>query len=235
MKSNNTEEKDEKLFDPEEFKAEITKMIQGMGKDVKKNLAKEIANAVKAATAGALGENSTESETELETTSDGTDKPKGGNKPEENAAVRELRRVKADIDSLKKERDNERNARLESEKRSTIQEVIGRIRFRDDAAQRLFRKSIEGDIVRDDDGKLVARVDNGQGGTEDLPIDSYIQDQAALLPGLLAAEGRGGSGATGGKNQAGSAINLEDIKPGMGKDALNNVLKQAVSLLPPRN
>ncbi len=71
-----------------------------------------------------------------------------------------------------------------------------------------------GDVVRDEDGNLVAKTDKGN-----ITVPEFIQQQAETVPGFLAAQGRGGSGASqGGVIKPAKTVHIEDIKPGMPQD-----------------
>jgi hypothetical protein len=222
------EETQTTAFDQEAFKAsimdEVNKTFQGIAKDLKK----EISKVAKASAAQNTQPTDSTTETSEPTGDEGTSQKSNTSLPPEvNAALKKLKSLEASLGTLTKERDAERTARLESERKSAIQEALGGISFRDEAAARLFRKAIDSDIIRDDEGNLVAKVDDGTF----LPIADHIKSQVELQPGLLAPQGRGGSGATGSKGVAGGGFNLEDIKPGMDRSAREAILKQATALL----
>jgi hypothetical protein len=65
------------------------------------------------------------------------------------------------------------------------------------------------DIVRDDEGNLIAKTDSG-----DLPFKDYIQQQADGAPFLLAPKGGSGAGASGGvARPGGKGYNIDAMTP----------------------
>ena len=204
MKSNTTtEEVKNETFDADGFKAsvldEVNKMIQGVAKDWNKNLEKQFAKLQTSAP-------------EPKPNDDQGNKGNPSISAEVNAELqkrdRELSKLTESVSKLTQERDTERTARMESERVSAIKDAMSTIQFRDDVAARSLFKIVNPDIVRDEDGNIVAKTDKGF-----LPVDDYVKTTAESLPGLLAAQGRGGSGATPGKT-ATKGYTFDDIKPG---------------------
>lgn len=76
-------------------------------------------------------------------------------------------------------------------------------------------KVIEDEVVRTDDGRLLARTEGGE-----VPLREYVADFLHANPEFLPARIAGGSG-TGPGNRAaapGGSIDLEKIRPGMSRE-----------------
>jgi hypothetical protein len=119
------------------------------------------------------------------------------------------------LDQLEKDLANERAAREKTEasaketnRKAAISAALNGIQFANDraaiAAQRLF----DADVRYNDAGELVA-------GPDEMPVGDYIKAQMRDHEYLLAPKQTGGSGANPGKQGAGKALTLDDIKPGM--------------------
>ena len=107
-----------------------------------------------------------------------------------------------------------------------IKEAMSGVQFRDKLAADMFFKAIQGDIVRNEDGDLVARTETG-----DLPVKDYITETAGSMEGYLAPKGNmGGTGATPSGKAGKGGIDLNSIKPGMDRTQLAEALRQASML-----
>jgi len=89
----------------------------------------------------------------------------------------------------------------------------------------LAYKAVQDNVVRSEDGRLVAR---GEGGEQPLSeyLTSFVQDNPEFLPARIA----GGTGVTGtqkAQTQAGNgAIDLDKIGPSMSKEELERVRQE---------
>jgi len=143
---------------------------------------------------------------------------------------REYKKLMETVNSLTTERDQANQARLESERQSTVKDAMSGIQWRDQQAQNAFYKMVIGDVIRDEEGNLVAKTDKGN-----ITVPEYITQQAETVPGLLAAQGRGGSGASqGGVIKPSKSIQLEDIKHGMTPEQKAAAWQQAANALTPQ-
>jgi hypothetical protein len=197
-------------FDKDAFRAEIfgefDKRFNGFSKSLKTDIAKLLPKP-----AGEGGE--------------GGDPPPGDDKTKPTGDLKLQRK----LDQLEKDLANERAAREKTEasaketnRRSEISKALNGIPFANEkaalAAQRLF----DADVRYNEAGELVA-------GPDELPVGDYIKAQMREHEYLLAPKQTGGSGANPGKQGAGKALTLDDIKPGMSDADRSAVIAQIQS------
>ena len=87
-------------------------------------------------------------------------------------------------------------------------------------------KAIRDDIVRTEDGRLIARGDSGEMGVKD-----YLSDFVNANPEFLPARISGGSGVAPGQKAppAGPTyVDLDRIKPGMSREEMERVRQEIV-------
>jgi len=87
----------------------------------------------------------------------------------------------------------------------------------------LAYKAVKDDIQRTDDGRLVAKTDNGEQG-----IKEYLTHFVSENPELLPARMVGGSGARGNQRTGtfSSSFDLDKIRPGMPKEELERARQE---------
>jgi hypothetical protein len=88
----------------------------------------------------------------------------------------------------------------------------------------LAYKAVQDGVVRTDDGRLVARGDNGEQPVAEY-LASFVQENPEFLPARIA----GGTGMTGTQKAApqnGGAIDLDKISPSMSKEELERVRQE---------
>jgi hypothetical protein len=88
----------------------------------------------------------------------------------------------------------------------------------------LAYKAVQDGVVRTDDGRLVARGDNGEQPVAEY-LASFVQENPEFLPARIA----GGTGMTGTQKSApqnGGAIDLDKISPSMSKEELERVRQE---------
>jgi hypothetical protein len=89
----------------------------------------------------------------------------------------------------------------------------------------LAYKAVQDGIVRTDDGRLVARGDNGE-----MPVGDYLAGFVQENPEFLPARIPGGSGMTGTQKAApqmsGGGIDIDKIGPSMSKEDLERVRQE---------
>jgi hypothetical protein len=88
-------------------------------------------------------------------------------------------------------------------------------------------KAVKDDIVRNDEGRLIAKGDQG-----DVPAKEYLKQFVADNPELLPSRIAGGSGATASSRSpatnTGGATDLDKLRPGMNPDELER-FRQEIS------
>lgn len=194
-------------FDPAVFRTELRnelmsefrKDLNGILKKLPGELSKEFIKAQKeAADAAAAGAGTGEGSGAGEGAGAGAGAVAGEKKisdPAINAQLQALsRRVeqaeKKSVD-LEKERDSERQNRLETERLSMIRTEIGALpTFRNESLKQMFFDANHGRIKRDEEGNLIAETDKGP-----LPMKDFLRTQAESSPELFIPKGSGGSGA----------------------------------------
>ena len=84
-------------------------------------------------------------------------------------------------------------------------------------------KAVKDDIQRTEDGRLVAKTDNGE-----LGIKEYLTHFVSENPELLPARMTGGSGASGNQRMStfSSSFDLDKIRPGMPKEELERARQE---------
>jgi hypothetical protein len=208
-------------FDFDSFKTsildEVNKSINGFAKKMEKDIAK-LTKPTKA-----------ESEENAEETKTNPAIPVEVN-TELQKRDRKLKEVTDLVATLTAERDQAQQARLESERQSAVKDAMAGIQWRDQTHQNAFYKMVIGDVIRDEDGTLVAKTDKGN-----ITVSEFIQQQAETVPGFLAAQGRGGSGASqGGVIKPSKTVHIEDIKPGMTPEQKAAAWQQAAAQIQPQ-
>lgn len=133
--------------------------------------------------------------------------------------------LEARVNQLVEENRRAKAFAEEADKNSQIRSELQKIGV---AKVDLAFRAVKDEIVRTEDGRLMARGGDGRSLTEYL--SGFVQENPELLPARIA----GGSGAqASGRQQApapSSGIELEKIKPGMSKEDLDRV-RQEISRL----
>jgi len=129
------------------------------------------------------------------------------------------------VNQLVEENRRARAAAEEADKNSQIRSELQRLGV---AKLDLAFKAIKDDIVRTEDGRLMAK------GPEAKPLQDFLAGFVQENPELLPARIAGGSGAQAHSRNAvqtsGQGIELDKIKPGMSKDEMDRV-RQEISRL----
>ncbi|MDQ2948361.1 MAG: hypothetical protein M3Y27_20890 [Acidobacteriota bacterium] len=129
------------------------------------------------------------------------------------------------VNQLVEENRRARTAAEEADKNSQIRSELQRLGV---AKVDLAFKAVRDDIVRTEDGRLLAK------GPEAKPLQDFLAGFVQENPELLPARIAGGSGAhTHSRNTvqaSGPGIELDKIKPGMSKDEMDRV-RQEISRL----
>jgi hypothetical protein len=83
-------------------------------------------------------------------------------------------------------------------------------------------RAVKDDVVRTEDGRLVARGDNGEVGLRDY-LTHFVSENPELLPARMA----GGSGAvSGARTPAQPGIDLDKIRPGMPAEEMDRIRQE---------
>jgi hypothetical protein len=132
--------------------------------------------------------------------------------------------LEARLNQLVEENRRARAAAEEAERNSQIRSELQKLGV---AKVDLAFRAVKDDVVRAEDGRLVAR------GPDQKPLTDYLAGFVQENPELLPARISGGSGThtpSRSNMQGGSGIEIDKIKPGMSKEELERV-RQEISRL----
>lgn len=141
-----------------------------------------------------------------------------------------LAKLQRDFEKLTKQYDEERKGReaaetkqKEDKRRGEIRAKLGEYDYVKKSGAESAFKALQNDISYNDEGELVGP--NGE------PFAEYIESQMSdTLDTLLAPREKGGSGAKRGSAAGKDEVLIEDIKPGMSKDAIEKARKRIADL-----
>jgi hypothetical protein len=122
------------------------------------------------------------------------------------------------LNDLAEENRRNRIAADEAERASQIRSELQRLGV---SKVDLAFRVVKDDILRAEDGKLIARTDEGEKGVKEY-LTHFVKDNPEFLPARIA----GGSGVTSssrGNAQASASIDIEKIRPGMSEEELRRV------------
>ncbi len=125
------------------------------------------------------------------------------------------------LNEVVEENKRTRQAAAEAERGAAIRSELQKLGV---AKVDLAYKAVQDSIVRSDDGRLVAKTDNGE-----TPIKDYLSGFVAENPEFLPARIAGGSGVTSGPKTASGhegAIDLDKIRPGMSREDLDRARQE---------
>lgn len=125
------------------------------------------------------------------------------------------------LNELIEENKKARHLADEAERGSTIRSELQRLGV---AKVDLAYKAVQQDVVRAEDGRLVAKADGG-----DMGIKEYLANFVNENPEFLPARISGGSGLTGTQKAApanSGGIDLERIKPGMSREEMDRARQE---------
>ena len=115
------------------------------------------------------------------------------------AMSRTLETVTRESEDRKRTAEEETSKRMEGERVSAFDLAIQDIPFADAKSRQTFRKAYLADVVRDEEGNLVAQTEKGP-----MAIKEYLIAEAQAQPSLMAKEGHSGGGANSGKKNFGA-------------------------------
>jgi len=165
-------------------------------------------------------------------------KPDPKTLPELNARIQkltlQLEAISQENATSKKAAEESKAKQLETERVAAFDAAIADIPFADAKARATFRKAYLADVVRDEDGNLVAQTDKGP-----MAYAEYLKAEAQSQPSLLLKEGHSGAGASGGKKAFGSSkidifsMSQKEIAA-LPTEVRDQLLAEAASALMPR-
>ena len=125
--------------------------------------------------------------------------------------------------------EENRQARATAEQMDRHSQIRSELQRLGVAKLDLAFKAVKDDIVRAEDGRLIAND-----GQEHRPVQDFLRKFVEENPELLPARIAGGSGASATTRNAvsagSSAIDIDKIKPGMSKDELERVRQEVARL-----
>jgi hypothetical protein len=127
------------------------------------------------------------------------------------------------MNELVAENQRSRKTAEEAERNSAVRAELQRLGV---AKIDLAFKAVQDGIVRTEDGRLVARGDNGE-----VPVKEYLTNFVNENPEFLPARISGGSGMTGTHKAPGGgreAVSIEQIRPGMSEAEKQRVREEIV-------
>jgi len=127
------------------------------------------------------------------------------------------------LNEVVEENKRSRQAAAEAERGAAIRAELQRLGV---AKVDLAYKAVQDAIVRTEDGRLVAKAENGETG-----IKEYLSGFVVENPEFLPARISGGSGVTSSQkvgSGTGEAIDLERIRPGMSREEMERVRQEIV-------
>lgn len=132
------------------------------------------------------------------------------------------------LDELVEENKRSKEIADEAQTSSAIRAELQRLGV---AKVDLAFKAIRGDIVRAEDGRLVARGESGEMGLKEY-LGSFVSENPEFLPARIS----GGSGVAGQKAPSGGSgnVDLDRIKPGMSREEMERVRQEIIRLSHPR-
>jgi hypothetical protein len=129
------------------------------------------------------------------------------------------------LNEVVEENKRSRLAAAEAERSTTIRTELQRLGI---AKIDLAYKAVQDAIVRTEDGRLVARVDNSETGIKEF-LSGFVAENPEFLPARIS----GGSGMTSGQkagSNGGEAIDLDKIRPGMSREEMERVRQEIVRI-----
>jgi hypothetical protein len=127
------------------------------------------------------------------------------------------------LNEVVEENKRSRAMAAEAERSSAIRNELQRLGV---AKIDLAFKAVKDDVVRTEDGRLVARTDHGE-----TPVKDYLTAFVADNPEFLPARIPGGSGITANQKSPATGhenVELERIRPGMSADEMQRVREEIV-------
>ena len=125
------------------------------------------------------------------------------------------------VDELIQENERSRRAAEETERNAAIRDELQRLGV---TKVDLGFKAVKDDIYRAEDGRLMARTQDGEASLQE-HLASFARENPELLPARIP----GGSGASGAQTTGapgGGGVDLDKIKPGMDPEELDRARRE---------
>jgi hypothetical protein len=148
------------------------------------------------------------------------------NEPAHKAELLEERRrreqLEKRVNELVDENRRSRQAAEQAERSATIRSELQRLGV---TKVDLAYKAVRDDIQRTEDGRLVARGEQGEVGVREY-LTSFVSENPEFLPARIA----GGSGTTGSQRTAptGGSADLDKIRPGMSAEEAEKIRQEII-------
>ena len=129
------------------------------------------------------------------------------------------------LNELVEENKRSREMAAEAERNSAIRAELQRLGV---AKVDLAYKAVQDAIVRGEDGRLVARNENGETGVKEF-LSGFVAENPEFLPARIS----GGSGVMASQKTGsggGEGIDLERIRPGMSREDMERVRQEIVRI-----
>ena len=123
------------------------------------------------------------------------------------------------VNELVEENRRSRSQAEEAERASAVRTELQRLGV---SKVDLAFRAVKDDVVRAEDGRLVARTDNGERGLREF-LTEFVTENPELLPARMA----GGSGAANSQRATPTgSVDLEKLRPGMNPEELNRIREE---------
>lgn len=124
------------------------------------------------------------------------------------------------VNELSEENRRSRQIAEEAERSSAVRSELQRLGV---SKVDLAFRAVKDDVVRTEDGRLVAKGPQGEVGLREY-LERFVQENPELLPARIP----GGSGAAAGQRPAagGGGVDIEKIRPGMSSEELDAVRRE---------
>src|SRR6266496_1038371 len=129
------------------------------------------------------------------------------------------------LNELAEENKKSREAAAEAERSAAIRAELQRLGV---AKVDLAYKAVQDVIIRTEDGRLVARSENGESSAKEF-LSGFVAENPEFLPARIS----GGSGVTSSQKTAsagGEPIDLDKIRPGMSREEMERVRQEIVRI-----
>lgn len=129
------------------------------------------------------------------------------------------------LNEVVEENKRSRLAAAEAERGAAVRAELQRLGV---AKVDLAYKAVQDVIVRTEDGRLVAKGDNGETGMKEY-LSGFVTENPEFLPARIS----GGSGVTSSQKTGaggGEPIDLEKIRPGMSREEMERVRQEIVRI-----
>ncbi len=125
------------------------------------------------------------------------------------------------LNELVEENRRSRKQAEEAERGSSIRAELHRLGV---AKVELAFKAVRDDIVRTEDGRLVAKGEQGEVGVQEF-LSAFVNSNPEFLPARISG-GTGLTGAQRSQSTSGGSVDLDKIRPGMSREEMDRVRQE---------